>query len=274
MRRERSSRDPFSMADVIILLSDTKAMIIGAMGDAHGRKYINLVNDMKKAMSNVQLLLLAGDIAEANNLDEYQYSLSKIREATEAPIVAVFGNDEWEQSRDEYRRRFDVTFLDDQETVLQIDNLKVKVVGTTGSLDRPTWWQRTNIPNVWNKYRERINKVSSLLDRGDADVLILLMHYAPTYLTLSGEREKAFPEMGSKQFEPVILKKSPDLVVHSHAHDGKKMAILRRPQKSLENFGAPTRDVLICNVSLPLTHTVVRWEITHEKDGVRTRLLE
>ncbi len=247
-------------------------MIIAALGDAHGHKYLDSVRDLEKELSDADLILLAGDIAEANKESEFEYVMRRIRNGSKAPIVGVFGNDEWEQSKEEYRRKFPITFLDDQSTVVSVDGAKIKIVGTTGSLDRPTWWQRNHVPNIWKKYKERVSKITGLLDRGDADMLILLMHYAPTYLTLEGEKERAFPEMGSKLFEPVLLKTRPDLVIHAHAHGGKRKAILKEVQKSLDDFKAKVREVPIYNVSLPLVGRITKFLVDSGKDGLRVEV--
>ena len=247
-------------------------MIIGALGDAHGHKYLDSVKGLDEDLHNVDLILLAGDIAESNRESEFEYVVGKIRESSRAPIVGVFGNDEWEQSRDDYRKKFPITFLDDQTTMVSVDGTKIKIVGTTGSLDRPTWWQRTHVPDIWKKYKERVSKINSLLDREDSDMLILLMHYAPTYLTLEGEKERAFPEMGSKLFEPVLLKAQPDLVIHAHAHGGKRKAILKEVQKSLDDFKARVLEVPIYNVSLPLVGRVTKFLVDRGKDGLHVKV--
>ncbi len=242
------------------------------MGDAHGHKYLDSVKDLSRELSDVDLILLAGDIAEANQESEFEYVMGEIRKGSKAPIVGVFGNDEWEQSREEYRKKFPITFLDDEATTVSVDGTRIKIVGSTGSLDRPTWWQRTNVPNIWRKYKERVNKITGLLHRGDAEMLILLMHYAPTYLTLEGERERAFPEMGCKLFEPVLLKTKPDLVIHAHAHDGKRKAILREPQRSLDDFKAQVQEVPIYNVSLPLVGGVTKFLVMRDEDGLHIKV--
>lgn len=233
-------------------------MIIGAMGDAHGGKYFQ--EAMVERLSGVDLLLLAGDIADSNDIEGFDRVWRPIRSAFDGPIVAVFGNDEYEQDRAAYRSRFEAIFLDDEAAELEIDGAKVRIVGTTGPLDRPTWWQRTHVPNVWVKYKERVARLDALLERGDADLLVLLSHYAPTYLTLEGERPKAFPEMGSKAMERVLLGRRPDLVVHAHAHSGSRHDILKEKQATLD--GPQVRTVPIWNVSLPLDREITRLELS------------
>jgi Icc-related predicted phosphoesterase len=242
-------------------------MIIGAMGDAHGGKYLS--EAVAARARGVDLLLLAGDMAESNDLDSFARSYGLIREVYNGPVIAVFGNDEYEQDRPKYRERFDAIFLDDEAVELEVGGYKVRIVGTTGPLDRPTWWQRTHLPDVWKRYRERVKKAEELLERNGADLLIYLSHYAPSYLTLEGERPKAFPEMGSKALEEVLLGKRPDLVVHAHAHKGSRHAVLRKEQMTLDEAGRP--EVPIWNVSLALTEEITVLEMRKE-DGWHANL--
>jgi Icc-related predicted phosphoesterase len=246
-------------------------MLVCAMGDVHGKQYLDLVQSHQVKLAACDLVLIAGDITDANDLDTCGQVLGTLREMTNAEILAVFGNEEYDSSHKEYRERFRIVFLEEEVKDLRFDDLKVRVVGTTGSLDRPTWWQRTNVPDIWNRYKERLNRVSSLLEKGDADVLVLLMHYAPTYATLEGEKPAAFPEMGSTAFESLVLERRPDLVVHAHAHNGKRKALLTKKQRSLEDYGAKGAEVTVYNVSLPAIGAPCFFEMQREESGVFIR---
>jgi len=235
-------------------------MIVGAVGDFHGRKYLDLARGSPR-IGDADLILLAGDVTDGNDLEQFELVLEALRRETSAGIVAVFGNEEYEQSHLDYREKFDIIFLDDEAVVLEVGGLKVKVVGTTGSLDRPTWWQRTNLPDVWKRYQKRAERVSGLLSREGSDVLILLMHYAPTYRTLGGEKEERFAEMGSRRYERVIMEKAPDAVFHAHAHNGTRQAVLAEEQRSLEDFNEGARRIPVFNVSLPLDRSITIVEI-------------
>jgi Icc-related predicted phosphoesterase len=243
-------------------------VIIGAMGDAHGGKFFE--GRMAERLEDLDLLLLAGDIADSNDLEGFSKVWRDLRERYDGKVVAVFGNDEYEQDRPQYRERFDATFLDDEAVDLEVGGDKVRIVGTTGPLDRPTWWQRTHVPNIWARYKERVNVLDRLLVRGYADQLVLLSHYAPTFLTLEGEREKVFPEMGSKAMERVLLERRPDLVVHAHAHAGTRHAVLKEEQARLDR---PAGEVPVWNVSLPLSKGITRLELTRD-GGWDVRLQE
>jgi Icc-related predicted phosphoesterase len=232
---------------------------IAASGDIHYNEYLETFIKELKETAEVDLFLLAGDLTEKNDLDGFGHVVDAVRSSVDCPIVGVFGNEEYSQDRPKYKERFDIRLLEEESEVFDVEGQKVKVVGTTGSLDRPTWWQRTNIPLIWREYAERVSKIDSLLE-GD-ELTILLMHYAPTYGTLDGENEKYFPEMGSKKYEDVILAKQPKLVVHGHAHKGTKFFLLTKRQTSLEDFGANLPSVPIYNVAFPIEEKIAIIEV-------------
>ncbi len=246
-------------------------MLLGAMGDAHGGRFLRQ-EGLGRELKDLDLLLLAGDITDSSDIDAYGTVLAAIRKRSDVPIVAVFGNDEYEQDREELRRMYDITFLDDERVDLNIDGRIVRIVGTTGALDRPTWWQRNNVPGIHEKYRKRVETVSSLLDREGCDLLILLSHYATTYHTLRGEKERAFPEMGSRAMESVLLEKRPDLSIHAHAHGGSRHTVVSKKQRTLDDPRGGVA-VPVWNVSLPLNKGITRFEIeVGEVNDVRVLL--
>lgn len=194
-------------------------MRLAAASDVHAPENLERFRELLRGTGEVDALLLAGDVVEDNDVDRYGDALDA---APPVPTYAVFGNEEYEEQHDEYVSRYGdrVQFL--RETVADLDGLQV--VGTTGSLDRPTWWQRTNRPERWRIYAERVDTVDRLL--GGCERAILLTHYAPTYRTLEGENSDAWPEMGRQGFEDVIERHADRLVAafHGHAHDGKGSA--------------------------------------------------
>lgn len=219
-------------------------------------------------LANIDLMLLAGDLADKNDVKSFSTVIKILKDSTEAPIISVFGNEEYSQSYEEYKSRFPIKFLDDESFALDIDGLSVRVIGTQGSLDRPTWWQRDNIQGIWQIYKERVQKVSDLLIRGREDIIVLLMHYSPTYLTMQGENERRFPEMGSKMFEDIVKQRKPDIVIHGHVHKGRRGAEIFETQMSLENFGERDKRVPVINVALPAVERVTLLDLERDDDGI------
>jgi Icc-related predicted phosphoesterase len=141
--------------------------------------------------------------------------------------VACFGNNEFDQIRMTAKMKYpDIKFLDDEASMMRIGDRTVGIIGTTGSLDNPTPWQRENIPNIENIFRERVNFVDRQLQRIQAEYKIVLMHYAPTYKSLEGENPRFYGSMGSRAYELVLENRKPTLVIHGHSFRGIKMAWL------------------------------------------------
>ena len=137
----------------------------------------------------------------------------------------------------------DIKFLDDEYTVLKINRKSVGIIGTLGSLDTPTRWQRTHIPNIESIYKNRITLIRNMLRNLEADFKILLIHYAPTYKILKGENPVFYPNLGCKEFEEVLVEQKPDLVITGHTHNGSKQVWVDK--------------VPVFNAALPLNKQIV-----------------
>lgn len=202
-------------------------MLISAISDLDVLgKNLNLFFDVLKKAKEPDLLLFAGDMYEYKSSEQYKLILSKIK--WKCPIVAVFGNREFEQDYDEIRkicgRR--VVFLDDEIIELEIDNKTVGIVGSKGCLDKPTFWQMKNIQEIWNSYKERFHKLEGLLKNLKSDIKILLTHYTTTYKTLKGENPLVYSGLGSRYFEKLIIENKITLAIHGHAHYGIPLAFV------------------------------------------------
>jgi len=202
-------------------------MIIAATADIHSPRYFDLfvraMEDLRVEIIKPDIFMLAGDVIQAGNVKEYHRVYNVLFGKITCPIVACFGNDEYEQNWPKIREENpDIKFLNDESLVLRVGDLSVGIVGTKGSLDRPTWWQRKNIPGIWDKYRRRIELIERLLSELKTDVKILLMHYPPTYSILEGEDPRAYPELGCNRFERVLIEQKPDVVITAHSHEGRK----------------------------------------------------
>ncbi len=236
---------------------------IAAVGDLHGAQGLDAFRTDLERLGSTDLFLLAGDTTDRNNVDAFEEVLRAIRERVRAPIAAVFGNNEYENDHPTYVARFaeryGVRFLQDESAVFESDGGRVHVVGSTGSLDRPTWWQRRNLPHLADVYRRRIELLDGLLAGDEARVL--LTHYPPTYVTMGGEKEEWRPELGCKALEAVLLRRRPRLVIHGHIHKGIPFAELRASSVRLEDFEGPSAPVPIHNVAYPVRRAVSTFDL-------------
>ena len=234
-------------------------MRIAAVGDIHGREFLEAFRLSLAAVGDPDLFLLAGDTTDHNRIEEFGEVVAAVRTQVSCPIVCVFGNNEYAPDHGTYRQKFDLNFLDDESGSFEVGGKSVRIIGSTGSLDEPTWWQRNNLPGIEREYEMRVRTLDQLLS-GD-DVRILLTHYPPTHATMGDEKPAWRPQLGSLRLERVVLRRRPDLVIHGHVHKGIAFAGLRAAPTTLEEFGGDPRPVPVYNVAFPVVRAVATIEV-------------
>ncbi len=201
------------------------AIRVAAVSDIHAPRYLAL---FRKAMLNlgvVDIFILAGDIVDKNKMKFYATILYDIKRTLGEgiPVIAIFGNEEYEEYEDKYRNKYkEVIWLNDECIYVKIKNLKIAFIGTRGALDKPTSWQLRNVPEIVEKYRARVLRVGDLINKAkaEADIVILVTHYAPRCKNLEGEDRRIWSYLSSSDLTNVIMKCKPDIVIHGHAHRG------------------------------------------------------
>jgi Icc-related predicted phosphoesterase len=228
------------------------------VGDIHGHGHLAALLRDLETLGPVDLFLLAGDTTERNDVDAFGTVIDAIRARVSAPIWAVFGNNEYGDAYPTYRARFEnpdgVRFLHDESATFESSGEALRVVGSLGSLDRPTWWQRKNLPHLAVEYERRIGTLDRLLEGRDRR--LLLTHYPPTHATMGGEKEAWRPELGCRALEPVLLRRRPDLVLHGHIHKGVPYADLGLPRQNLDAFVGGPAPIPIYNVAYPVRRSI------------------
>ncbi len=200
-------------------------MLITAVADIHSPRFMDEFVRSLRSHKAPDLFLIAGDMIDRGTSSEFPKVLDAIQYHLGGgfPIIACFGNEEYTEVRpqiiDLVGNR--MTFLDERAVIINANGLIVGVVGTQGSLDRPTEWQKMHLPNVRHLFRRRADRASYLLRRlaPFVDRRILLMHYSPCRDTCKGEDERYFAWLFSKKFHDVVVKERPDLVIHGHVHN-------------------------------------------------------
>lgn len=238
-------------------------MRIAAVGDIHGEENLRPFWSDLSHLGEVDLFLLAGDTTDRNDFEAFGRVLAAMRGHVRAPIWAVFGNNEYDHDRPSYVARyseqFGVRFLQDEAATFTVRGRSVRIVGSLGSLDQPTYWQRKNMPHLEGEYRRRIGVLDQLL--AGEDTRILLTHYPPTHATMGGEKEAWRTELGCRALEPVLLRRHPDLVIHGHIHRGVPFAELAAPRETLDAFAAPSRPIPVHNVAYPVRKSISILEV-------------
>ncbi len=229
-------------------------MRVFAVSDVHSPVWFK---DLEKAVhridEKVDLLLIAGDMIDRGNVKYYR-KVVDLLSTLEARIIAVFGNDEYDSLKDEIKEENpEVMFLDDESIVIDIEGLRIGLVGSRGSLEMPTTWQKRNIPGIDKLYSDRVRLIGNLLMnlRDRVDIAVLLTHYATTNKTMRGENPRAWRYLGHREFERYMRERLVDIAIHGHVHNGKRMAEIGSTK--------------VYNVAFPLWWHLVEIDLKREK---------
>ena len=231
-------------------------MIIAATSDAHLPKYYDdFIVALDHLTTKPDLFLLAGDMVHRGDEAEYDKLQNLFFGKIFCPIVACFGNNEFQEIRDKVKGKYkDIKFLDDSSAVIEFGGYSIGIFGSTGSLETPTPWQKTNLPNIERQYQSRLEMAEDQLNRMRTQYKILLLHYAPTFKTLQGENPRFFASMGNQAFENVLNRVKPNLVIHGHSTHGTKEAWVD--------------SVPVFNVAFPLNREIVVIDTDKLKQGL------
>lgn len=98
-------------------------------------------------------------------------------------IIAVFGNEEYMGSEQEYISKFsEITWIGDSYSVISVDNKRTCIVGSRNVLAKATSWQQRNIPNIYEIFNDRISRIKNGLKIcKDYALPILATHYASSF---------------------------------------------------------------------------------------------
>jgi uncharacterized protein len=207
------------------------AVRIAAAGDIHAREGMDeqLRASFQSVRDKADLVLLAGDLTTHGSTREAETLAGACRDLG-LPVIAVLGNHDWhlDCAAEITAALTDagVTVLDRAATVIEIGGLEVGVVGTKGFIGG---FPGSHLPDFGEPalrmvYAETTAEIKGiargLQDISTCDLRIVLLHYAPTEQTLTGESEGIWAFLGTDRMAAPIREHEPDLVLHGHAHVG------------------------------------------------------
>jgi Icc-related predicted phosphoesterase len=203
---------------------------IAAAGDLHVHEAsAERWRDALAGLAGADLILLAGDLTADGLAAQAELLAGACRDAP-APVAAVLGNHDWHAGEEEgiasALRDAGVRVLERESVVYPLCGADVGVVGLKGFVGG---FLDSRIPDFGEPLLRRVYAQTSLdvdaLERelqvvDGCDLRIVLLHYAPTATTLTGEREAIWAFLGTDRLAEPILRHEPDLVLHGHAHSG------------------------------------------------------
>ena len=208
---------------------------IAAVGDLHigTDAFLDWRHALRDVSAQADLLLLAGDLTQIGAPAEAKALLSALGPVT-IPIVAVLGNHDYHSGcaaeiAAALRDR-DVQVLEGDATHVSIDGARIGIAGSKGfgggfanacgsEFGEPE--MKAFIAHT-RLLSERLTRAIASLD---ADLRIVLLHYAPIPATLQGERSEIYPFLGSYLLGEAIDANGADLALHGHAHAGSEKGV-------------------------------------------------
>ena len=189
------------------------------------------------------VLLLPGDLTDYGLPEEARLLVRELTVA-KVPVLAVFGNHDYESGRDEELKQI---FTDGGVTVLDGDSAEVLGVGFAGVKGFAGGFgeralQSWGEPILKRFVREAVDealKLEGALARLRTPQRIAVMHYSPIRSTVESEAPEITPFLGSSRLEDPISRYPVYAVFHGHAHRG-------TPE------GRTSTGVPVYNVALPL----------------------
>jgi len=189
------------------------------------------------------ILALAGDLTDYGLPEEARLLVRELS-AAKVPVVAVFGNHDYESERHEEVKQI---LTEGGVSVLDGDSVEIQGVGFAGVKGFAGGFgeralQSWGEPILKRFVREAVDealKLESALARLRTPHRIALLHYSPIRATVESEAPEITPFLGSSRLEDPLNRYPVFAVLHGHAHRGS-------PE------GRTSTGVPVYNVALPL----------------------
>ena len=237
---------------------------VAAAGDVHADASRRA--DLEAAFTGVRgkadLVLLAGDLTTHGRPEEVQV-VAETSKLARLPVFGVLGNHDWHSNRAAEvaaaMQEAGVTMLDQANpyATCEIDGIAVGIAGTKGFVGG---FPGSHLPDFGEPLLREVyaeaGREADALERGlqaiaGCDFRIVLLHYAPTLMTLEGERPEIAAFLGCDRLAHPIADHCPDLVLHGHAHAGR--------------FDGTIGSVPVFNVALPMKREFWVFELSADK---------
>jgi len=196
-----------------------------------------------------QVLVLPGDLT-GSGLPEEARLLASVLAKVRVPVLAVLGNHDMHTEHTEEV----VRILEDagvrvlrgggDAVVLTLQGIRVGFCGTKGFCGGfgarcLTPFGERAIKDFIAETKDEAAHIAHDLTTMEADIRVVVLHYAPVEATVNGEPRELYPFLGSSLLCEPIDRLGADLVVHGHAHYGS--------ERGSSESGIPVR-----NVALPV----------------------
>jgi Icc-related predicted phosphoesterase len=207
---------------------------IAAVGDLHVGD--DGIETWRRALARVSqdadLLLIAGDLTRIGTIGEARALLVALAPVA-IPTFAVLGNHDYHHDhQDEIRHLLEqrgIAVLEGSCAAVEVAGVRVGIAGSKGfggGFENACGGEfgEPEMKAFIAHTRGLAERLSRALESLEADLRLVLLHYAPVPGTLAGERCEIYPFLGSHLLGEAIDAVGADLVLHGHAHGGTEAA--------------------------------------------------
>lgn len=203
-------------------------MRIAATADLHftPARFGALHDQLNQVREEADVFLLAGDLTNYGRPDEME-PLLNVLVRLRVPTIVVLGNHDYESGREA-----DLMRMMTQEGIKVLDGSAyerdgVGFAGTKGFVGGFGRGVLTAFgePEIKTFVRASIDealKLERAMSQLRARKRVIVLHYSPIAATIEGEAPEIYPFLGTSRLAEVIDRHGADLVVHGHAHNGKR----------------------------------------------------
>lgn len=200
---------------------------IAAVGDIHcDRESHGCMQALFRQLPDrTDIVLLCGDVTDYGLPEEAHIVAREITSAVKVPVLAVFGNHDYESGQQEEVRKIladnGIRVLDGETFELEGIGF-VGVKGFGGGFDRRMLepWGEPAIKSFVHEAVDEALKLERGLAKLRTSQRVVLMHYSPIQATIEGEPCETYPFLGSSRLEDPINRYGVTAVFHGHAHHG------------------------------------------------------
>jgi Icc-related predicted phosphoesterase len=223
---------------------------VAAVGDVHCKKTSQgeLQPLFQQISDSADILLLCGDLTDFGLPEEAQVLAKELTTSLKVPIVAVFGNHDFESG---HVQEVQDILSEAGVKVLDGESYEVHGIGFAGVKgfaggfgDRALApWGEESIKRFVHEAIDEALKLERAIARLQTAQRLVVLHYSPIQATVEGEPPEIFPFLGSSRLEEPLNRHPVTAIFHGHAHHGS-------PE------GRTQRDAPVYNVALPLLRRV------------------
>lgn len=208
---------------------------VAAVGDLHfGTDSAGTLRPILEDLPDkADVLLIAGDLTRRGDAEEAR-TLTKELAGFSAPVVAVLGNHDYHSDRqDEVRRVLEdggIRVLDGESEVVEVGDARLGIAGDTGfgggfAGASGSDFGEPEMKSFIRHTAQRAARLEEALSELQADIRVVLLHYAPIRETLVGEPPEIYPFLGSYLLGEAVDRVGANLILHGHAHRGTEKGV-------------------------------------------------